>query len=73
MSSPADHVAAADVNTVAVKLPTFWPQKPRSWFIPVKAQFRQAGITQEITKFDHVLAILDPETCDRISDVAENC
>lgn len=70
MSNPAP--AAAAVNAVAVKLPAFWPQKPRSWFIPVEAQFRRANITQEQTKFDHVLAVLDPETCDRISDVAEN-
>ena len=67
---PAEQEATANVN--AVKLPAFWPQKPRSWFIPVEAQFRRAGITQETTKFDHVLAVLDPETCDRISDVAEN-
>jgi len=60
------------INAVTVKLPAFWPQKPRSWFIPVEAQFRRAGITQEQTKFDHVLAVLDPETCDKISDVAEN-
>ena len=71
-SPPANPTAAASVNAVAVKLPAFWPQKPRSWFIPVEAQFRRAGITQEQTKFDHVLAVLDPETCDRISDVAEN-
>ena len=69
---PAKQAATADVKALAIKLPTFWPQKPSSWFIPVEAQFRRAGITQEITKFDHVLAILDPETCDRISDVTEN-
>lgn len=63
---------AASVNAVAVKLPAFWPLKPRSWFIPVEAQFRRAGITLEQTMFDHVLAVLDAETCDRISDVAEN-
>lgn len=69
---PAVQAATAGANAVAVKLPTFWPQKPRSWFIPVEAQFRRAGITQEQTMFDHVLAVLDPETCDRISDVAED-
>ena len=73
MSAPlADHATAAPVNAVAIKLLAFWPQKPRSWFIPVEAQFRRAGITQESTKFEHVLAVLDPETCDRISDMAEN-
>ena len=59
-------------STLAMKLPALWPQKPPSWFIPVKAQFKRAGITQESTKFDHVLAVLDFEMCDRISDVAVN-
>ena len=68
MSNPAP--AAAAVNAVAVKLPAFWPQKPCSWFIPVEAQFRRANITQEQTKLDHVLAVLDPETCDRISSLS---
>ena len=44
------------VNAIAGKLLDFWSQKLLSWFIPVKAQFRQTGIT-------HEQSILNPHTC----------
>ena len=57
---------------MAVKLPTFWHKNPRSWFVSVEATFRRAKITQEETRFDHVLAVLPMEVIDTIHSIVDN-
>lgn len=54
-------VDAVAVNAVAIKLPPFWSAEPKSWFNRVDSIFRLKGINQELTKFDHVVAILPSE------------
>jgi len=60
------------VNHVAIKLPTFWTKNPRSWFVSVEAQFQRAKITQEETRYWHVLAVLPCEVIDSIHSITEN-
>lgn len=69
MAGDDNNVAGA--NHVAVKMPTFWPKNPRSWFISVEAQFHKAKITQDDTKYWHVLAALPCEVIDSIHSVTE--
>ena len=43
------------VAKVSVKLPDFWTEDPDLWFLHAEAAFRNAQITQSITKFDHIV------------------
>ena len=55
-------IDAANVGTIyaaTVKLPDFWQNNPRSWFQHIEAQFQLRGITQDVTKYFHVVAALD--------------
>ena len=50
------------INAVGVKLPTFYRHNPDGWFINAEAQFALSRITDERTKFFHVVKVLDMET-----------
>ncbi|XP_063831757.1 uncharacterized protein LOC135080964 [Ostrinia nubilalis] len=60
---------ASHVSAVSVKLPPFWADKPTTWFGLVEAQFHIAGITQDITKYSHVISMLDTRVADEIEDI----
>ena len=51
----------AETNAVAIKLPTFWAQQPKVWFLQAEAQFHIRKITDDTTKYYHVVAALDQE------------
>ena len=48
--TPTEYVAK-----VSIKLPDFWTEDPDLWFLHEEAAFRNAQITQSITKFDHIV------------------
>ena len=61
-------IDAANVGAIyaaTVKLPDFWQNNPRSWFQHIEAQFQLRGITQDVTKYFHVVAALDASTTAR--------
>ena len=57
---------------VAVKLPPFWPEKAWFWFTIAEANFVTGRITDETTKFYHVVRQLDSETAGRLMDIIQN-
>lgn len=59
-------------NAVSVKLPPFWSAQPTVWFHQAEAQFQLAQITQDATKYSHVIAALDQSTASRILDLLNN-
>ena len=67
--SEAPRVEAARVSAVSVKLPPFWSDKTALWFAQAEAQFALRNITEQRTKFNHVLAILDSRTAERAMDI----
>ena len=60
---------AARISAVSVKLPPFWPDKTKLWFAQAEAQFHLRQITQQRTKFAHVLSMLDSRTAEHAIDI----
>lgn len=63
--------AKDEIATVGVKLPAFWTEKPVLWFRQLEAQFELAKITTESTKFNYVLAALNKEDLNLVSDLLD--
>ena len=54
------------VNMVSIELPELWAKSPEVWFSRVEAQFGSKGITQNQTKYDHVISGLDIKRAEKI-------
>ena len=63
--------SAAYAHAATVKLPDFWQHNPRPWFQHEEAQFQLRGITQDVTKYFHVVAALDSGTTARVMMLLE--
>ncbi|GFQ67449.1 hypothetical protein TNCT_669521 [Trichonephila clavata] len=61
-----------EANKVSVKIPPFWEEKPEIWFFQVEAQFSIANINQEKTKFNYLVAQLDPKFIENIWDIIQS-
>jgi len=54
-----------------IKLPPFWPTRPRAWFTYVEGRFRLRGIDDQQQMFDNVLGALPPDMVGRILDIID--
>ncbi len=68
---PPAPVAPAPVTAISVKLPSFWIDNPRAWFIQADSQFAISNITVSTTKFYHILSSLPKEVIDTVVDIVE--
>lgn len=69
VANPATSVRnEADIARVSVKIPPIWKKNIKVWFLQVEAQFTTLGITNETTKFNHVVASLEADVVELISD-----
>lgn len=59
-------------SAIAIKLPNFWVSQPRAWFTQAEAQFTLRKITEDNTKYCHLVAALDQQTAERLLDVLES-
>lgn len=57
---------------VSVKIPPFWAEDPNIWFIKVESQFITCGITQDETKFHHIVASLDGKILQQVTEAVMN-
>ena len=55
----------SELDSVSMKLPTFWITSAPAWFAQAEAQFALRGITQDETRYYHVVAALDTATATR--------
>ncbi|XP_055527693.1 uncharacterized protein LOC129720264 [Wyeomyia smithii] len=62
----------AAIAAVAVKLPDFWKSDPTMWFAQAEAQFALAGVTQDETKFHHIVAKIDQSVICQVADLIRN-
>ncbi|GBL68703.1 hypothetical protein AVEN_259733-1 [Araneus ventricosus] len=61
-----------EANKVSVKIPPFWEEKPEIWFFQVEAQFSIANITQDQTKFNYLVAQLEPKVVENVWDIIQS-
>ena len=54
-----------------IKLPSFWSDKPSSWFALAESRFHTQGITGEQAKFDQLVGALSKESIGRVLDLVE--
>jgi hypothetical protein len=55
-----------------LRLPTFWVDKPASWFITAESRFRLHGINREQNRYDYLVAALSKEAVSLVLDMVEN-
>lgn len=63
---------AMSTEAVAIKLPPMWTEDVETWFIQAEAQFHLRKITDETTKFHHVVAILSSDSAAKVKDIIRN-
>lgn len=58
-----------EINRVSVKLPPCWTENITLWFIQAEAQFSNARIRDDNTKYYTIVAALDAEALKIVSDI----
>ncbi|XP_075990305.1 uncharacterized protein LOC142985955 [Anticarsia gemmatalis] len=61
--------ASSDICRVAVRIPPFWPDDPEIWFAQVEAQFANANVTSDATKFNYVIGNLEYQYSKQVRDI----
>ena len=59
----------ATAYAVSLKLPDFWPSDPELWFAQAEALFTAQNVTQEKTKFGHVVRVLPARYASEVRDI----
>lgn len=71
--APADLAAAeGQISRLSIKVPPFWKHNPALWFVQVEAQFSLGHVSQDVTKFNHVIAAIETDVLAQISDLVLN-
>lgn len=58
-------------NRVSVRVPPFYPTKPKLWFASLESQFVLAGVTTDSTKYHYAVSHLEPQYIEIVEDVIE--
>jgi hypothetical protein len=68
---PPQPAAGAPVPAVGqqIKLPSFWPEDPASWFRLTEGQFTLCNVADPVTRYYHVLAALSVNTVRQVRHV----
>ncbi|XP_054162108.1 uncharacterized protein LOC128960063 [Oppia nitens] len=62
----------ADVHHISVKPPPFWTNNPTFWFIQLEAQFAIARVTNDDTKYSHVVTSLTETVFNEVQDIVSS-
>ena len=69
MAPPEDEVANAVASAVSLKLPEFYTDNPEVWFVYCDAQFQLRRITNDETKFAHIVLALPQSAAARVHEL----
>lgn len=62
--------ATAEVHSTRnFKIPAFWRSNPELWFRQIESQFYTSRITSDSTKYHHVVAAMESEVLQHVSDI----
>lgn len=67
-----EQIRSAEVHKVSIKPPQFVKDDPELFFLQLEAQFRNAGISVDQTKFDYVVSSLEPTYVRAAADIIRN-
>lgn len=70
-SNSVDTTTSINVSRVSVKAPPFWKGDPNIWFAQIEAQFALSGITNDTTKYYHVISAVDTEILTQVTDIIQ--
>ena len=56
-------------DAVSLKLPSLWTNDVETWFAQAEAQFALRNITNETTKFHHVVSVLSADVASKVSSI----
>lgn len=62
----------AQIAKLGVKLPPLWRNNIKLWFVQAESNFQLSGITADLTKYNTIVAAIDPETLSAVSDILLN-
>ena len=54
------------ILTATVKLPPFYPSAEKFWFVQAESQFAVKGVTNDATKYHHIVSALPQEITIRV-------
>lgn len=59
------------VHRIQLKIPPFWKKDPQLWFKQLEAQFVTSNITTELTKFNHIVGVIESDILEHVSDLVQ--
>jgi hypothetical protein len=69
MTENSENSSASQIAHVAVKIPPLWKNNIKLWFVQVESNFDLAKITNDVTKYNHLISSVDPQTLSAVSDI----
>ncbi|KAG8182248.1 hypothetical protein JTE90_024181 [Oedothorax gibbosus] len=61
--------STSNISRVSIKPPPFWKPEPKICFLQLEAQFRNASIKEDQTKFDYVVSSIETGILSQVSDI----
>ncbi|GFQ90223.1 uncharacterized protein TNCT_36671 [Trichonephila clavata] len=59
----------SQIARIVVKLPPIWTNNIKLWFVQAESNFALSAITNDQTKYNNIIAAIDPETLSSVSDI----
>ena len=69
---PKDEGKSNNISRVAMKIPPFWHDSPEIWFAQVEAQFGNADITTDLTRFNSIVGAIESRILTQVADAVLN-
>lgn len=61
-----------NVSRIQVRVPPFWKQNPELWFRQIEAQFANANIVNDVTKYNTIVGVMESDILSSVSDIVIN-